>query len=70
MVCAGRLDAAIDLLAAPWDICAVIPCLREAGCIAADVRGEEANVLTAGNLISAGAPALLREIAETLQRAD
>ena len=67
LVCAGRLDAAIDLLAAPWDICAVIPCLEEAGCIAADVRGESAGVLTSGSLMSSGAPALMREIATTLR---
>ena len=66
LVCAGRLDAAIDLLAAPWDVAAVIPCLREAGCIAADVRGESAGLLTAGNLMSAGTPNLMQEIAETL----
>lgn len=67
LVCAGRLDAAIDLLAAPWDICAVIPCLEEAGCIAADVRGESAGVLTSGSLMSSGAPALMSEIAAALR---
>jgi histidinol-phosphatase len=67
-VCAGRLDAALDLIVAPWDVAAVIPCVREAGGDLASARGERLNLLHAGSLISASAPPLTDEIVAKLRR--
>lgn len=67
-VCAGRLDAALDLIVAPWDVAAVIPCMREAGGDLASATGERTNLLHAGSLISAANPALTDEIVAKLAR--
>lgn len=67
-VCSGRLDAALDLIVAPWDVAAVIPCVREAGGDMASATGERRDLLHAGSLISASTPALTDAIVETLKR--
>jgi histidinol-phosphatase len=67
-VCSGRLDAALDLIVAPWDVAAVIPCVREAGGDVASAIGQRNNLLHAGSLISASTPALTDEIVGALKR--
>lgn len=67
-VCSGRLDAALDLIVAPWDVAAVIPCVREAGGDLASVKGERGNLLHTGSLLSASTPALMDQIVAALKR--
>lgn len=67
-VCSGRLDAALDLIVAPWDVAAVIPCVREAGGDLASASGERGDLLHAGSLISASTPALADQIVASLKR--
>jgi histidinol-phosphatase len=66
-VCSGRLDAALDLIVAPWDVAAVIPCVREAGGDLASAAGERGDLLHAGSLISASTPALMDEVVAALK---
>ncbi len=66
LVCRGSLQAAIDPVMNLWDVAAVLPCIREAGGVAATVRGGRENVLEGGSLITASSWALLEEIAATL----
>jgi histidinol-phosphatase len=67
LVCMGRLDAAIDLIVAPWDVAAVIPCVEEAGGVVADAAGHRGKIVSAGSLISASSVELKTEIANALQ---
>lgn len=67
-VCSGRLDAALDLIVAPWDVAAVIPCVREAGGDLASVTGARTDLLHAGSLISASTPALMDQVVAALSR--
>ncbi len=41
LVCKGRLDIAFDSRMKPWDIAALVPCIREAGGIATALDGSE-----------------------------
>jgi myo-inositol-1(or 4)-monophosphatase len=51
-VAAGRLDAALELELAPWDMAAGILLVREAGGIACDIKGEE-NYFETGHILVA-----------------
>jgi len=53
LVCRGRLHLALDPVMAPWDSAALIPCIREAGGVAADLQGNDENLTFAGSLITA-----------------
>jgi len=67
LVSRGRLDAAIDTEMKPWDTAALVPCVEEAGGVTATVRGERADVVYGGSLVSASGPALLEELVEALR---
>ncbi len=62
MVAMSRIDAAIDTLMKPWDIAALIPCMREAGVACATIGGVDTNLLYAGSLITASSQSLLDEL--------
>ncbi|MBW4697084.1 MAG: inositol monophosphatase family protein [Aphanocapsa lilacina HA4352-LM1] len=61
LVCRGRLHLAVDTLMNPWDTAALVPCVREAGGVAATLEGNEDAVVFGGNFICACSPALLHE---------
>ena len=69
LVCTGRLDAAIDLVAAPWDVAAVIVCIEEAGGTVSDAKGGRSGLLEAGSLVSAATPALASALVSALSAA-
>jgi len=62
MVAMGRIDAAIDTLMKPWDIAALIPCMKEAGVVCANINGTDNNLLYGGNLLTASSQSLLDEL--------
>ncbi|MDH8147129.1 inositol monophosphatase family protein [Klebsiella pneumoniae] len=62
MVAMGRIDAAIDTLMKPWDIAALIPCMREAGVACANINGIDTNLLYGGSLLTASSQSLLNEL--------
>ncbi|WP_300541090.1 inositol monophosphatase family protein [Maricaulis sp.] len=61
LLCAGRIDLAVDAIMAPWDAAAIIPCVREAGGLVASLAGERDGLIEAGSLVSASSDALLGE---------
>lgn len=41
LLCQGRIDVALDPRMNPWDIAAVVPCVREAGGVLTSLDGNE-----------------------------
>ncbi|OOE96255.1 histidinol-phosphate aminotransferase [Salinivibrio sp. MA351] len=62
MVAMGRIDAAIDTLMKPWDIAALIPCMREAGVACANINDIDTNLLYGGSLLTASSQSLMDEL--------
>ncbi|WP_300001841.1 inositol monophosphatase family protein [uncultured Cedecea sp.] len=62
MVAMGRIDAAIDTIMKPWDIAALVPCMREAGIICANINGNDTDLLNGGSLLTASSKSLLDEL--------
>ncbi len=66
LLCRGRLHAAVDAVMYPWDTAAVLPCIEEAGGVAAGVDGQRDNVIYCGSLVTACHPTVLEEVVRTL----
>lgn len=66
LVARGFLHAAIDSEMHPWDNAAIIPCIREAGGVVSDTRGETTNLIHAHSLVTASTASLLQDIINTL----
>jgi len=66
LVCRGRLHLAVDAIMQPWDIAAMVPCVREAGGVAASLAGDEANVVFSGSLVSASDETVLTSAIERM----
>ena len=67
-VAAGRLDAALELELAPWDMAAGVLLVQEAGGIACDIKGGE-DYFTSGHILVANpklCPLLLQAISQKL----
>lgn len=67
LVARGRTHAAVDTLMHPWDIAALVPCVREAGGVAAPLDDNVDDIVHGGSLVTAGSPALLEEVRTLLQ---
>ena len=67
LVARGRTHAAIDTLMRPWDVAALVPCVREAGGVAAPLSPGADDVVFGGSLVTAGSEALLKDIRTRLQ---
>ncbi len=67
LVCTGKVHAAIDTLMKPWDIAALIPCIREAGGVVTDIKGSSENILWSGSLLTSCCESLHREIVTLLR---
>ena len=67
LVCEGRVHAAVDTLMKPWDIAALVPCVREAGGVATSMTGDADGVVFAGSLLSSSDQALHRQVLEILR---
>jgi histidinol-phosphatase len=52
LVCQGRLHAALDTVMKPWDIAALVPCVREAGGVATGLDGRDEGVVFGGSLLT------------------
>jgi histidinol-phosphatase len=62
LVARGRIHAAVDTLMRPWDVAALVPCVREAGGAAAPLDPNADDVVFGGSLVTAGSEALLHEV--------
>ncbi len=70
LVARGRTHAAVDTIMSPWDIAALVPCVREAGGVAASLDDTEDGVVFGGSLITAGSQSLLRDVRTLLHPDD
>jgi histidinol-phosphatase len=68
LLCQGRIDVAIDPRMNPWDIAAVVPCVREAGGVATSLDGNE-DVIWQPNLVASANPALHAKVLQSLRPA-
>jgi histidinol-phosphatase len=62
LVCQGRVHAAVDTIMMPWDVAALVPCVREAGGVATDLSGDAEGVVFAGSLVTSCDPGLHQEV--------
>jgi histidinol-phosphatase len=67
MVCEGRVHCAVDTIMKPWDIAALLPCVREAGGVATSLDGDADGVVEKGSLVTSSDPALHAQVLETLR---
>ncbi|MEM9303031.1 MAG: inositol monophosphatase family protein [Pseudomonadota bacterium] len=69
LVCRGVLHAAVDTIMAPWDIAAIVPCIREAGGVATTLAGQTDDLVNGGSLVTSSSPELHAEVLERLRPA-
>jgi len=67
LVARGRTHVAVDTLMRPWDVAALVPCVREAGGVAQPLDPNAEDVVFGGSLVSAGSKSLLHEVRALLQ---
>ena len=67
LVARGRTHAAVDTLMHPWDVAALVPCVREAGGVAAPLDEDEDDIVFGGSLVTASREALLHDVRTLLQ---
>jgi histidinol-phosphatase len=66
LLCQGRIDVAIDPRMNPWDIAAVVSCVREAGGVLTSLDGNE-DVVWQPNLVASANRALHEKVLESLR---
>ena len=69
LVARGRIHVAVDTLMSPWDVAALVPCVREAGGVAEPLDGPAADVVFAGSLLTASSAALAQTVRAILEPA-
>lgn len=67
LVARGRIHAAVDTIMSPWDVAALVPCVREAGGVAQPLDDKADDVVFGGSLITASTDALAQEVRSLLQ---
>jgi histidinol-phosphatase len=67
LVARGRTHAAVDTIMSPWDIAALVPCVREAGGVARPLDPDAERVVYGGSLVTAGSEALFDAVQTTLR---
>ena len=67
LVCRGYAHAAIDTIMKPWDIAALVPCVREAGGIISSLEGEQENLIHQQTILSSCSPQLHQEFLALLK---
>lgn len=67
LVARGRTHTAVDTLMHPWDIAALVPCVREAGGVALPLDPSVDDVVFGGSLLTASTESLAHEVRRLLQ---
>jgi histidinol-phosphatase len=67
LLCRGRIDIALDPAMNPWDIAALVPCVREAGGVLTSFDGNQ-DVIWQRNLVASANPTLHVKVLELLRR--
>jgi fructose-1,6-bisphosphatase/inositol monophosphatase family enzyme len=68
LLCLGRIDVALDPRMNPWDIAALVPCVREAGGVLTSLDGNE-DAVWQPNLVASANPALHAKVLRSLRPA-
>jgi len=68
LLCQGRIDVALDPRMNPWDIAAVVPCVREAGGAVSSLDGNE-DAVWQPDLVASASPTLHGKVLKALRRA-
>ncbi|MGB7759604.1 MAG: inositol monophosphatase family protein [Bryobacteraceae bacterium] len=68
LLCQGRIDVALDPRMNPWDIAAIVPCVREAGGVLTSLDGNE-DVIWQPSLVASANPALHAKVLQSLRPA-
>ena len=68
LLCQGRVDVALDPRMNPWDIAALVPCVREAGGVLSSLDGNE-DCIWQANLVASANATLHAQVLRSLQRA-
>jgi histidinol-phosphatase len=66
LLCQGRIDVAMDPRMNPWDIAAIVPCVREAGGMLTSIDGNE-DVVWQPSLVASATPELHAKVLECLR---
>ncbi|HUI54240.1 MAG TPA: inositol monophosphatase family protein [Bryobacteraceae bacterium] len=66
LLCQGRIDVAIDPRMNPWDIAALVPCVREAGGVLSSLHGGE-DVVWQPDLVASANPTLHAKVLQSLR---
>jgi histidinol-phosphatase len=66
LLCQGRVDVALDPRMNPWDIAAVVPCVREAGGVLTSLNGNE-DVVWQPDLVASANRTLHAKVLKSLQ---
>jgi fructose-1,6-bisphosphatase/inositol monophosphatase family enzyme len=67
LLCQGRVDVALDPRMNPWDIAAVVPCVREAGGVLTSLDGNE-DVIWQPSLVASANPTLHAKVLQSLRQ--
>jgi len=65
LLCQGRIDVAMDSRMHPWDIAALVPCVREAGGVISSFNGNE-DVVWESNAVASANATLHAKVLEIL----
>jgi histidinol-phosphatase len=68
LLCQGRVDVAVDTRVNPWDVAAIVPCVREAGGVLSSLDGSE-DVVWQSNLVASANPRLHKRVLQLLRPA-
>ena len=66
LLCQGRIDVALDPRMNPWDIAAIVPCVREAGGVLTSLDGKE-DVIWQPNLAASANAVLHAKVLQAVQ---
>ena len=66
LLCQGRIDVALDARMNPWDIAAIVPCVREAGGVVTSLHGNE-DVVWQPDLLATANPTLHAKVLQSLR---
>jgi len=66
LLCQGRIDVALDPRMHPWDIAALVPCVREAGGVLTSIDGKE-DVIWQPTLVASANASLHAQVLEALR---
>lgn len=65
LLCQGRIDVALDPRMNPWDIAALVPCVKEAGGVLTTLDGNP-DVVWGPDLVASAGPQLHKQVLSTL----